>query len=168
MSRKEYVVTLTPDEREYLARLISVGKVSARALIRARILLKADASPTGPGWDDARIAEALDVSISTVGRVRQSFTKGGLKESVSGKPPDHTSRRPRLDGRRLQEVAHQSPRNFGKKRSTWTLQLLADTCSEIEVALHTPQGDTGEVGDLLMGQTVTLQPVRDHRPNRSR
>jgi transposase len=134
MSRKKYVVTLTPDEREYLVRFVSVGKISARTLIRARILLKADASPTGPGWDDARIAEALDASVSTVGRVRQSFTKRGLKGSVAPKPQYHTSRRPRLDGRRLQELARQSPRNFGKKRSTWTLQLLADTCSEIGIA----------------------------------
>jgi hypothetical protein len=27
-----------------------------------------------------------------------------------------------LDGQRLKELAHQSPRNFGKKRSTWTLR----------------------------------------------
>jgi hypothetical protein len=77
MSRKQYVVTLTPDERESLIRLASAGKVSAQSLTRARILLKADASPQGPGWDDARIAEAFEVSVSTVERVRQRFTKRG-------------------------------------------------------------------------------------------
>jgi transposase len=134
MSRKEYVVTLTPDEREYLLQLISAGKVSAHTLTRARILLKADASPTGPDWDDPRIAEAIEVSVSTVGRVRQRFAKRGLEGSLARKPQDHPSRSPRLDGRRLQELARQSPRSFGKKRSTWTLQLLAETCSEIGIA----------------------------------
>ena len=33
----------------------------------------------------------------------------------------------------LRALLHQSPRNFGKKRSTWTLQLLADTCSELGI-----------------------------------
>jgi hypothetical protein len=31
-------------------------------------------------------------------------------------------------------LAHQSPRNFGKKRSTWTLKLLAETCCEIGIS----------------------------------
>lgn len=33
----------------------------------------------------------------------------------------------------LRELVHQSPRNFGKPRSTWTLQLLADVCLEIGI-----------------------------------
>jgi transposase len=156
MSRKEYVVTLTPDEREYVARLVSVGKVSGRTLTRARILLKADASPTGPGWDDARIAEALEVSVRTVERVRQNFTKRGLKGSVGRKPQDHPSRSPRLDGRRLQELAHQSPRSFGKKRSTWTLQLLADTCSELGIA-------NGKVSHETVRRTLKRMGVKWRR-----
>jgi len=35
-------------------------------LIHARILLKADAGASGSGWDDGRIAEALDCGESTV------------------------------------------------------------------------------------------------------
>src|SRR5262249_54144844 len=42
MSRKKYVVTLTPDEREHLLQFVSTGKVAARALTHAHILLKAD------------------------------------------------------------------------------------------------------------------------------
>jgi hypothetical protein len=34
---------------------------------------------------------------------------------------------------RLRELVHQSPRTFGKPRSTWTLQLLADVCFETEI-----------------------------------
>jgi transposase len=134
MSRKEYVVTLTEAERTYLSGLVSSGKGSALSLTRARVLLKADASPAGPGWDDARIAEALEVSVATVERIRRRFTRRGLHAALVRKPQDRPSRRPRLDGQRLQELAHQNPRAFGKKRSTWTLQLLADTCTEIGIA----------------------------------
>jgi len=132
MPRKKYIVTLTKEERSYLSQLVSAGKLSARSLARARILLKADASPLGPRWTDARIAEAVEVSTCTVERVRQQFNARGLKASLVQKP---TARlyHSKLDGQRLKELVHQSPRTFGKKRSTWTLHLLADICSEIGI-----------------------------------
>src|SRR5262245_20170180 len=131
MPRKKYVVTLAADEREHLVQLTSFGKASAHCLTRARILLKADAPPGGPGWIDARIADALEVCVNTVKNVRRWYIERGLKAALARKPQALPSHVPKLDGRRLQELAHQSPRIFGKKTGTWTLQLLADTCSEI-------------------------------------
>src|SRR5262245_54040068 len=135
MPRKKYVVTLTSEQRAYLSRLVSAGTLSARSLTRARILLKADISAMGPSWQDARIAEAVEVSVRTVENVRKQFTARGMKESLVRKPQDCPSRPGKLDGQRLQELVHQSPRNFGKKRSTWTLRLLANTCSEIGIVV---------------------------------
>jgi len=44
---KRYRVPLTPDDRKHLKQMISRGKTVARAITRARILLKtADATPT--------------------------------------------------------------------------------------------------------------------------
>ena len=40
--KKEYVVELTNEEREYLHKLISSGSAPARKLNRARILLNVD------------------------------------------------------------------------------------------------------------------------------
>jgi transposase len=96
--------------------------------------LKVDASPIGPSWRDARVAEAVEVSVPTVERVRKGFIEQGLKACLARKPQDRSGRRSKLDGQRLKELAHQSPRIFGKKRSTWTLRLLEDTCSEIGIA----------------------------------
>lgn len=67
---KKYRVTLTAEEREQLAGLIAAGKAAARKLTHARILLKADQAEGGPGWTDQQIAEALDVSVATIERVR--------------------------------------------------------------------------------------------------
>ena len=66
MPTKRYLVTLSPEERHRLMRLTHSGKGSARTLTRARILLKADQADGGPAWEDARIAEALDVGHRTV------------------------------------------------------------------------------------------------------
>jgi hypothetical protein len=60
---KKYVVKLSDDERERLNVLIQKGKASARQLLKARILLKADASEAGEGWSDSQIAQALDTSV---------------------------------------------------------------------------------------------------------
>jgi len=59
--KKKYIVTLTPEERQMLQALVSRGKGAARKLTHARILLKADGGAEGPGWDDAAIAEGLEV-----------------------------------------------------------------------------------------------------------
>src|SRR6185436_5949449 len=75
--RKRYRVTLTAEEREALGHMISRGKAAARRLVHARVLLQADASEGGPDWTDTRIAEAVRVSVRTIGRVRQRFVEDG-------------------------------------------------------------------------------------------
>jgi len=54
-SVKKYVVKLSDEERERLNRLIHTGKHRARQLMKARILLKADASEAGDGWSDSEV-----------------------------------------------------------------------------------------------------------------
>ena len=82
MPAKRYLVELSPDERQELNRLVSCGKRSARALTRARILLKADQAEGGPAWDDGRIAEALGCGLRTVERVRQRLVEEGLPAAL--------------------------------------------------------------------------------------
>ncbi len=84
---KKYFVTLTTEERQSLHDLTAGGKASARKLAHARILLKADQADGGPAWPDERIAEALDVGLSTIARVRQHFVEQGLEAALGRKPP---------------------------------------------------------------------------------
>ena len=64
MVHKRYIVDLTHEEREQLLAFISKGRASARALLKARILLKADAGTQGEGWTDSRIAEVLETALA--------------------------------------------------------------------------------------------------------
>ena len=127
---KKYVVTLTDEERAMLETLTRAGKAAARKLTHARILLKADASPGRPGWQDQQICAALDVSESTVRRVRQLCVEEGVPAALSPRP----TRRPRvckLDGAEeahLIALACSAP-PAGQKR--WTLRLLAQRMVEL-------------------------------------
>ena len=55
---KKYVVKLSDEERDRLSALISKGRHPARQLLKARILLKADASDAGVEAVDFRNAGA--------------------------------------------------------------------------------------------------------------
>jgi hypothetical protein len=54
-------------------------------LLKARILLKAEASKAGEGWSDQRFAEALDTSIDTIARTRQQRVEGGIDAALTRK-----------------------------------------------------------------------------------
>jgi transposase len=128
-----YKVTLTAEERQELQALIAAGKAAAKKLTHARILLKADVDDGGPAWPDERIAEAVEVSVATVGRVRQRFVEEGLEAALVRKKQDRPSRERKLDGRaeaRLIALACSEPPDG---RAAWTLQLLADKLVELKV-----------------------------------
>jgi transposase len=130
---KKYKVTLTTDERQSLHDLIAAGKAAAKKLTHARILLKADAAPEGPAWTDDRIAEAVEVNLTTVERLRQRFVEQGLEAALVRKKQDRPSRQRKLDGdgeARLIALACSAP---PQGRSAWTLQLLADKLVELHV-----------------------------------
>jgi transposase len=130
---KKYRVTLTAEERRGLQDRIAAGKASAQKLAHARILLKADAAPDGPGWGDDRIAEAVEVSCATVERVRRRFVELGLEAALVRKPQDRPSRLPKLDGRAEAHLVALACSEPPGGRAEWTMQLLADKLVELEV-----------------------------------
>lgn len=123
--KKSYVVTLTDEERRSLRALVSSGKGAARKLTHARILLKADASPSGPDWTDAAISEGVDVSTATVERVRQRFVEEGLDAALVPRKPDRIYER-KLDGDGEAHLIALACSESPEGRSRWTLELLAD------------------------------------------
>lgn len=115
------------EERKMLSDLISAGKAPARTLAHARILLKADTGPDGPGWGDAAIAEAVEVSTATVGKVRQRFAEG------DGDLQTALYRR-KLDGGQEAHLVSLTCQNPPDGHERWTLRLLAGKMVELEYA----------------------------------
>jgi transposase len=129
--KKQYIVTLTPEERRMLQEMLSRGKAAARKLTHARILLKADATPEGPGWNDKAIADGVEVGRATVERVRKEFVEEGLEAALERRRSRRLYLR-KLDGEgeaHLVALACQKP---PEGRSRWTLQLLADRMVQLE------------------------------------
>lgn len=133
MTEKRYVVTLSDEEREALQGLISKGKSAANKLLRARILLKADAAQDGGGWTDNRIIEALDTNASMVYRVRKALVEQGLEGALSRKKRETPPVARIFDGEkeaRLIQLACSSP---PEGRSRWTLELLEEKVVELKI-----------------------------------
>ena len=123
---KKYLVTLTDDEREQVLAVTKRGKVAARRVSRAHILLQAHA-----GASDAVIAHALHIGTATVERTRKRFVEEGLEAALA--------ERPRPGGRRTLEgkseacllaLACRAPPD---ERPCWTMQLLADKLVELDM-----------------------------------
>src|SRR4030088_1946013 len=95
---KKYVVTLSNQEREHLTALIHSGHHPAQKLLKARILLKADASDGGGDWSDSQIAAALETSVDTVARTRQRLVEEGFEATLIRKHSPNSARRRIFDG----------------------------------------------------------------------
>jgi hypothetical protein len=130
---KKYIVTLSEAEREQLSALIHSGKHPAQKLLKARILLKADASEGGEGWSDSWIAAALQTSVDTVARTRQRLVEEGLEAALIRKHSPNSARRRIFDGAaeaRLIALACSKP---PAGRARWTLQLLEEAVVELKI-----------------------------------
>jgi transposase len=128
---KKYIVRLTPDERDQLLPMVRGGKAAARALLHARILLKADQDQEAAAWSDEAISEALDVHATTVARVRQRFVEQGLDAALRPQPTTRQYER-KLDGAAEAHLIALACGPAPEGRAQWTLRLLADKLVELE------------------------------------
>jgi len=129
--KKKYIVTLTEEERQLLHTMLSRGRAAARKLMHARILLKANVASGGPGWDDAAIAEGLDVGRATVERVRKQFVEDGFEAALERRKP-HRQYRRKLDGDGEAHLIALACSEAPEGRSRWTLRLLAERMVALE------------------------------------
>lgn len=126
MSRKQkHPVVLSAEERAHLERFVAKGNPPARAALHARVLLRADQGPAGPGCANAAIAESLGCCEQTVTRVRDRFAAGGLEGGLQRKKQER--RKPRkLDGRLEAPLIALACTEAPGGRCGWSLRLLAE------------------------------------------
>ena len=132
MPTYKYPVTLSPTQRKELKALCRCGEVSARKLVRARILLLSDQNRRQGAMEDHQIHEVLDVSQSTIRRVRKQFATDGLDAALeelsrSGRPL-------KFDGYQRAQITALACSDPPEGHSQWSLRLLADHLVELDVA----------------------------------
>ncbi len=130
--QQKYVVILTEAERAQLQQLIAAGTAPARKLAHARVLLKVDRGPDGPGWGDAAIADAVEISQPTISRIRQQFVEAGLEAALNRRAPRRVYSR-KLDGEQEARLIALTCSEPPAGQVRWTLRLLADKLVELEV-----------------------------------
>jgi transposase len=122
-----FVRPLTDEERRHLED--GLRSKNAFTLRRCQILLASAQHHTPP----AQIAQAVGCSVQTVRNALHAFAQRGLACLTEQSCVPRTVQ-PVLDAAKracLQGLLHQSPRTFGKPRSTWTLSLLAEVCCDV-------------------------------------
>jgi hypothetical protein len=130
---KKYVVKLSDEERERLTVLISKGKHPARQQLKARILLKADASDAGEAWSDSQIAAALETSVDTVARARQRLVEEGVDAVLTCKHSPNSARKRIFDGEAEAKLIALACSTPPAGRAKWTLRLLEETVVELSI-----------------------------------
>lgn len=99
----------------------------AFVLRRCQILLL-----SGKGERPREIARSLSCASQTVRNTLHAFAREGM-DCLAAKSCRPKTVQPVLTEEkreRMQAILHQNPRTFGKERSTWTLNLLAEVCCE--------------------------------------
>ena len=131
-----YVRDVTEDEQETLKKgLRSKNPFEIR---RSQIVLASARKETA-----RRIARTLGCDDQTVRNVIKKFNACGLGVLKAGSHRPHkitaTFAPEKIE--QLKDILHQSPRNFGKETSLWTLDLLAGVSFSEKVAERLVSGE---------------------------
>ena len=118
----KYLVILKEEQRQHLEKLTSSGKVPARQMKRAQILLKSDVQAN---WSYKRIMEAFDVSAVTIAKVRKTFVEQGLEVALQRKRPDREYEHV-LDGESEAYLIALACSEPPTGRKHWSLRLLQE------------------------------------------
>ena len=91
----------------------------------ARMLLKLDESPEGPGWSDAKVAEAFDTTSRAAERLRRRLVERGF-EGVLEHANRGSRKARRLDGAAEAHLIALACGQPPAGRNRWTVRLLAE------------------------------------------
>ena len=126
MPKKLYLIKLNDEEHQSLLEMTRKGKIKARQMKRAMILLKAN-----EGLSDPQIMSALGVSRPCVERIRKRFVLGGLQKALNEDPRPGQKRK--LDGRGEATLIATACSEVPEGHEHWTLRLLAGKMVELDV-----------------------------------
>lgn len=147
MSAPLFVRDLTDDERDTLKETTSAEEAFTRRRAQKILLF------SNQGLLTSQIAEGLGCVKQTVCTAIHDFHARGL-ESLIPKPRGPQEPDRIFDGKarqKLMAIAHRSPRAFGKPRSNWSLEALAEVAFEEGLTEREVSHETIRQAILAMG-----------------
>jgi hypothetical protein len=166
---KRYVVKLNADERQRLQELIRKGASPAQRLLKARILLKADASDSGEAWSDSKIIEALDTSVSMVYRVRKQLVEEGVDAVLNHKQRATPPVAPIFDGEKEAKLIALACSTPPEGYARWTLRVLEEKVVELAIVDRASDNTIGRVLKKTLSSRISSNngsfPPRQARPS---
>jgi transposase len=97
------------------------------------------------GENAYRVARNLGCNPQTVRNAIHKFNQEGLSEALKrGSNRPHTVNRAfdEKEAKALREMLHQSPREFGKQSSLWTMEMAAEVSFEEGLTKERVSGET--------------------------
>lgn len=146
MRKLLFIRTITERERKDLE--AGLRSSDAFVLRRCQILLLSSWGKKAP-----EIAESLCCDRETVRNVINGFNAKGLEVLKRGSSRPHIihSAFGERDAEKLKNILHQSPRNFGKPTSLWTLELAAEVSFNDGLTAEQVSGETIRATLLRLG-----------------
>lgn len=152
MPIQKYEVSLSATERERLAKIVKSGKMPARTILRANILLAVDKNGKSP-MTVQEAAIAFNTSATTVQNVRAAYGEKGLDATLMRKkretPPVEAKVTGEVEAHIIALACGKPPKGYAK----WTLRLLADKSAELG---HVDSISHTQVGRILKKTSVSL------------
>lgn len=129
---KKYIVTLTEEERNFLADLISKGKHRSQKILNALTLLACDEGEYQSSRSkNEEIARVLNTSMRKIDRVKKRFVMDGLDVALHGRKGSRVYAK-KADGDFEAHLIALSCSKPPEGFSRWTLRLLADKAIELQ------------------------------------
>lgn len=130
MPSVKYVIELTEAEKERLLEIVTTGKVPARTILRANVLLASDRN-NKTYMTVAKIAEAYHTTPTTIEKIRAMYENEGLERVLTRKkretPPVPAKVTGEVEAHVIALACGAPPEGYEK----WSLRLLADKCVEL-------------------------------------
>jgi hypothetical protein len=140
---RKYVVRLSAEERRTLEAIIHKGTHPSAQVLKAQILLKADVSEAGEGWNDKRIVAAFDTSLTTVHRTRQRLVEEGFDAVLQRKQRERPSIARIFDGEKEARLITLACSEPPPGHARWSLRLLEEKVVELGIVARASDNTIG-------------------------
>lgn len=121
MPIQKYEVSLSATKRKRLTKMVKSGRIPARTILRANILLAVDKNGKRP-MTVQEAAIAFNTSATTVQNVRTCYGERALNRKRRETPPVEAKVTGEVEAHIIALACGEAPEGYAK----WTLRLLAD------------------------------------------